>query len=150
MNSLPNPMDTELLGPPTCSKDYQTDIRVHCIQEWTYLMHLLQYWFNVGSVYTYGGPVRQESKLMLFVFYRINAMLNPHGIFIQLHEVMDNTLWLSHYQACTRPVQHIADYESQLHTINRLEMLWIWIRNRYLVEATAEWRHLTLYGVSLD
>ena len=123
MSSPANPMDAELLGPPTCSDDYQTDIRVHCVREWTYLMHLLQYWYDAGSVYTYGGPVRQESKLMLYVFYRINAMLNPYGIFIRLHKVMNGRPWLSYYQACTRPEQRIADYESHLHVIKGLEIL---------------------------
>ena len=81
--SLPNnPTDTEPAGAPTHSNDYQTDFRVHCVWEWTYLLHLLQYWYDAGSVYTYGGPVQQESKLMLFVFYRINAMLNPYGLYI--------------------------------------------------------------------
>ena len=113
-------------------------------------MHLLQYWYDTGSVYTYSGPVRQESKLMLYVFYQINAMLNPYGIFIQLHEIMDNTPWLSYYQAHTRPEQCIVDYESHLHVIKGLELLRNWLRNRYLVEATVEWRHLKLYGGSLD
>ena len=109
MNSPPNPSDAEPPGAPAHSEDYQMDVRVHCVWEWTYLMRLLQYWYNAGSVYTYGGPVSQESKLMLYIFYQINAMLNPYGIFIWLHEVMDNTLWLSYYQARTRPEQCIAD-----------------------------------------
>ena len=57
MNIPPNPPDAELMGPPACSKDYQMDVRVHCIREWMYVMCLLQYWFDAGSVYTYGGPV---------------------------------------------------------------------------------------------
>ena len=150
MNSPPHPSDAEPLEAPARSEDYQTDIRVHCVQEWTYLMCLLQYWYNAGSVNTYGGLVRQESKLMLFIFYRINAMLNPYGIYIWLHEVMDNTLWLSYYQVHTRLEQHIADYESHLHMIKGLDILWNWLRNCYLVEATVEWRHLQLYGGSLD
>ena len=77
-------------------------------------------------------------------------MLNPYGIYIWLHEVMDNTPWLSYYQARTQPEQHIADYESHLHVIKGLEVLWNWLRNHYLVEDMAEWRHLQLYGVSLD
>ena len=113
-------------------------------------MCLLQYWYDASLVYTYGGSVRQESKLMLFVFYRINAMLNPHGLYIHLHEVMDNTLWLSYYQACTRPEQCIADYESHLHIIKGLELLWNWLRNHNLVETTVEWRHLQLHRGSLD
>ena len=150
MNFLANPLDAEPSGPPTHSDDYQTDIRVHCMREWMYLMHLLQYWYDTGSVYTYGGPVRQESKLMLFVFYRINTMLNPYSIFIWLHEVMDSMPWLSYYQACTQPEQHIADYESHLHVIKGLEILRNWLRNRYLVEAMAEWRYLNLHSGSLD
>ena len=98
INSLANSTDAELPGSPAHSDDYQMDIRVHCVREWTYLMHLLHYWYDAGSVYTYGVPVRQESKLMLFVFYRINAMLNPYSIFIWLHEVTDNTPWLCYYQ----------------------------------------------------
>ena len=142
MSSPNNPTDTEPPGAPAHSDDYQMDIRVHCVWEWMYLMHLLQYWYDAGSVYTYGGPVRQESKLMLFVFYRINAMLNPYSLYIHLHEVMDNTPWLSYYQARTWLEQHIADYESHLHVIKGLELLQNWLRNCYLVEATTEWRHL--------
>ena len=149
--SLPNnPSDTEPQGVPACSNNYQTDVRVHCVWQWMYLLHLLQYWYDASLVYTYGGPVRQESKLMLFVFYRINAMLNPYGLYICLHEVMDNTPWLSYYQACTQPEQCIADYESHLHMIKGLEVLWNWLRNCYLLEAMAEWRHLQLHGGSLD
>ena len=100
--SLPNnPSNAEPPGAPARSDDYQMDVRVHCVREWTYLLHLLQYLYDASLVYTYGGPVSQESKLMLFICYRINAMLNPYGLYIHLHEVMDNTPWLSYYQART-------------------------------------------------
>ena len=78
MNSLANPMDAELPGPPALSDNYQMEVRIYCSREWTDLMCLLQYWYDASSVYTYGGPIRQERKLMLLVFYRINAMLNPY------------------------------------------------------------------------
>ena len=63
---------------------------------------------------------------------------------------MDSTSWLSYYQARTQPEQCIADYESHLHIIKGLEILWNWLRNCYLVEATVEWRHLQLHSGSLD
>ena len=63
---------------------------------------------------------------------------------------MDNTPWLSYYQAHTQPEQCIADYESHLHIIKGLQLLQNWLRNCYLVEAMAEWRHLQLHGGSLD
>ena len=149
--SLPNnPSDAEPSGAPAHSEDYQTDIRVHCVQEWTYLMGLLQYWYDTGSVYTYGSPVRQESKLMLFAFYRINAMLNPHGLFIRMHEVLDNMPWHYYYQAHTQPEQCIADYEFHLYIIKGLELLQNWLKNHYLVEAMVQWKHLQLNRGSLD
>ena len=37
-----------------------------------------------------------------------------------------------------------------MHVIKGLEVLWNWLRNRYLVEAMVEWRHLQLHGGSLD
>ena len=123
MSLLNNPSDAEPSGAPACSKDCQTNVRVHCVWEWTYLMHLLQYWYDASLVYTYGGPVRQESKLMLFAFYQINTMLNPHGLFIRMHEVLDNMPWHHYYQARPQPEQCIADYESHLHVIRGLELL---------------------------
>ena len=92
MRLLPNPSDTEAPGLPTRSREYQLNICIKCVWEWTYLMHLLQYWYDANTVYTYGGPVQQESKLMLFVLYRINTILNPHSLFIDLYDVMDHTL----------------------------------------------------------
>ena len=58
MSSPNNPTDAEPLGAPARSDDYQTDVRVHCVLEWMYLMHLLQYWYDAGLVYTYGSPVK--------------------------------------------------------------------------------------------
>ena len=150
MSSPNNPSDVEPPGAPAHSEDYQMNVRVHCVWEWMYLMRLLQYWYDTSLVYTYGGHVRQESKLMLFVFYQINAMLNPHGLFIRLHEVMDNTPWHSYYQSRTQPQERITDYESHLHIIKGLELLWNWLKNCYLVEAMVEWGHLRLHGGSLD
>ena len=115
-----------------------------------YLIHLLQYWYDASLVYTYGGPVRQERELMLFAFYRINAMLNPHSLFNSMHEVLDNMPWHHYYQAQTWPEQCIADYESNLHVIKGLELLQNWLKNHYLVEAMVEWKHLQLYRGSLD
>ena len=48
MRLLANPTDAELPGPPAHSNDYQTDVRVHCMREWMYLMCLLQYWYDAG------------------------------------------------------------------------------------------------------
>ena len=108
---------------------------------------LVQHWL---SLYLWWPCQTGKQANAVHSTHQINIMLNPYGIFIGLHEVMDNTLWLSYYQAHTWPEQRIADYESHLHVIKGLEVLWNWLRNCYLVEATVEWRHLKLYSGSLD
>ena len=55
-----------------------------------------------------------------------------------------------HTVACIQPEQCIADYESHLHVIKEMEILWNWLRNCYLGEATVEQRHLQLHGGSLN
>ena len=77
-------------------------------------------------------------------------MLNSYGIYICLHDVMDNTLWQCYYEECTWLEDHVGDYESQRHIIKGLELLCNWLQNCYLVEATTEWRYLPLHWGLLD
>ena len=123
MRLQPQPSEAEVPGLPAQSKDYQRDMRLKCVRERMYLMHLLQYWYDAGTVYHYSGPVQQESKLMLFVFYLVNAMLNPHHLYILLHEIMDHTPWLHYYNKRTKPKDCMAYHETHKHTITVLEQL---------------------------
>ena len=91
MNMPNNPSNAELPGPPTCSEDYQSNVQIHCVCEWAYLLKLLQYWHNANSLYECGRPVQTEGKLMLFVLFYVNEMLNPENLYIWLHEIMDGT-----------------------------------------------------------
>ena len=93
MNMPNNPSNAELPGPPTHSEDYQCDVQIHCVHEWAYLLKLLQYWHDANSLYEYGRSVWTEGKLMLFVLYHVNEMLNPENLYIWLHEIMDGTPW---------------------------------------------------------
>ena len=85
MNTPNNPSSVELPGAPANSEDYQSDMQIHCVCEWAYLLKLLQYWHDANPMYEYGGPVQTEGKLMLFVLYHVNEMLNPENLYIRLH-----------------------------------------------------------------
>ena len=50
MTSLPNPSDSELPVAPVHSTDYQTDVRIKCKREWTYFLHILQYWYDASTM----------------------------------------------------------------------------------------------------
>ena len=58
----------------------EKELRHQCAHAWTKAMTLIQYWEDVENLYEYGGLVRHYSKLMVFIFYRINLVLKCHGV----------------------------------------------------------------------
>ena len=150
MNTPNNPTNAELPGPPTCSEDYQSDVRIHCVREWVYLLKLFQYWHDANSLYKYGRPVRTEGKLMLFVFYHVNEMLNPENLYIWLHEIMDNTPWHRYYLEHHSQEDREAYLRDHVNIIQGLEHLRDWLKNRYLAEARETWLHLKIHSGDID
>ena len=150
MNTLNNPTNAELPGPPTHSEDYQSDVRIPCVREQVYLLKLLQYWHDANSLYKYGRLVQMEGKLMLFVFYHVNEMLNPENLYIQLHEIMDGTPWRSYYLEHHSKEDHEAYFGDHINIIQGLEHLRDWLKNRYLAEARETWHHLKIHSGDID
>ena len=150
MNTLNNPTNAELPGPPARSEDYQSDVRIHCVREWAYLLKLLQYWHDANSLYKYGGPVQTEGKLMLFLFYHVNEMLNPENLYIWLHEIMDGMPWHSYYLEHHSKEDHEAYLGDHVNIIQGLEHLRDWLKNRYLAEACETWHHLKIHSGDID
>ena len=125
-------------------------MRIHCVCEWAYLLKLLQYWHNANSLYEYGGPVQTEGKLMLFVFYHVNEMLNPENLYIQLHEIMDGTPWHRYYLEHHSKEDREAYFRDHFNIIQGLEHLRDWLKNRYLAEARETWHHLKIHSRDID
>ena len=150
MNTPNNPTNMELPGSLACSKDYQSNMRIHCVHKWAYLLKLLQYWHDADSLYEYGGPVWTEGKLTLLVFYHVNKMLNPENLYIQLHEIMDSTPWRSYYLEHHSKEDHEAYFGDHVNIIQGLEHLRDWLKNRYLAEARETWHHLKIHSRDID
>ena len=150
MNTLNNPTNAELPGPPARREDYQSDVRIHCVCEWAYLLKLLQYWHNANSLYEYGGPVQTEGKLMLFVFYHVNEMLNPENLYIRLHKIMDGMPWCRYYLEHHFKEDREAYFRDHVNIIQGLEHLRDWLKNRYLAEARETWHHLKIHSGDID
>ena len=150
MNMPNNPTNTGLPGPPARSEDYQSDVRIHCVCEWVYLLKLLQYWHDANSLYEYSRSVWTEGKLMLFVFYHVNEMLNPENLYIRLHEIMDGTPWHSYYLEHHSKENHEAYFGDHISIIQGLEHLRNWLKNWYLAEAHETWHHLKIHSGDID
>ena len=113
-------------------------------------MKLLQYWHDANSLYEYGGLVWTECKLMLFVFYHVNEMLNPENLYIRLHKIMDGTPWCSYYFEHHSKEDREVYFRDQVNVIQGLEHLRNWIRNWYLAEARETWHHLKTHSEDID
>ena len=150
MNIPNNPTNAELPGPPARSEDYQSDMRIHCVCEWVYLLKLLQYWHDANSLYEYSGLVQTEGKLMLSVFYHVNEMLNPENLYIQLHEIMDGTPWCRYYLEHHSKEDSEAYFRDHVNIIQGLEHLRDWLKNWYLAEARETWHHLKIHSGDID
>ena len=150
MNTPNNPTNAEFPGPPTRSEDYQSDMRIHCVLKWAYLLKLLQYWHNANSLYKYGGPVQMEGKLMLFVFYHVNEMLNLENLYIWLHEIMDGTPWHRYYLEHHSKEDREAYFRNHINIIQGLEYLRDWLKNQYLAKARGTWHHLKIHSGDID
>ena len=150
MNMPNNPTNAELPVPPTCSKDYQSNMRIHCVRKWAYLLKLLQYWHDANSLYEYGRPVCMEGKLMLFVFYLVNEMLNPENLYIQLHEIMDSTPWHRYYLEHHSKEDREAYFRDHVNIIQGLEHLRDCLKNWYLAKAHDTWHHLKIHSGDID
>ena len=72
----PHPDDAPL---PECPKEScscrTTGHRENCQVWWCYLLALLQCWKDADSPYPYGGPLRRDNKLMMYVYYWIKCLL---------------------------------------------------------------------------
>ena len=150
MGPCNNPSNTELPGSPARSEEYQSDVRIHCVREWAYLLKLLQYWHDANSLYKYRGPVRTEGKLMLFVLFHVNEMLNLENLYIRLHEIMDGMPWHSHYFEIHSKEDLEAYFADHVNIIQGLEHRKNWIKNRYLAEAHETWHHLKIHSRDID
>ena len=142
MNTPNNPSNAELPGPPARSEDYQSDVWIHCVREWAYLLKLLQYWHDANSLYEYSGPVWTEGNLMLFALFHVNEMLNPENLYIWLHEIMNGMPWRSHYFENHSKEDREVYFADHINIIQGLEHRRNWIKKQYLAKARETWHHL--------
>ena len=73
--------------------------------------------------------MRMEGKLMLFVLYHVNKMLNLENLYIRLHEIMDGMPWRSYYLDHHSKEDCEAYFGDHVNIIQGLEHLRDWLKN---------------------
>ena len=80
---------------PTCSTKRKGDnVKLWCREWWMYLLVLLQCWKDESCAFNYGGALRPDSKVMLFVYHRIKNLLKKVGMVdFHLYQIKSKTNW---------------------------------------------------------
>ena len=80
---------------PECPKESRScramGLKENCQLWWRYLLVLLQYWKDANSPFTYGGPLRHDSNLLMFFYHRINHLLCMGKIELQHYSIKSQT-----------------------------------------------------------
>ena len=80
-------------SPKESVKHTGDDVVVRCLKRWRYFLALMQFWKDETTHFQYGGVVRYDSKVLLYVMFRLKAVLKLVDFqFPSLHRQSDNHL----------------------------------------------------------
>ena len=80
---------------PTSSKGrHADDLKLQCREWWMYFLVLLQCWKDETCAFEYGGALRPDSKVLLFIYFRLKNLLKKAGVIdFHLYQVRNKTNW---------------------------------------------------------
>ena len=80
---------------PTSLKGRHTDdLKLRCREWWMYFLVLLQCWKDETCTFEYGGALRPDSKVLLFIYFRLRNLLKKARVIdFHLYQVKNKTNW---------------------------------------------------------
>ena len=128
----PHPRAAVFSERPDLPRDARSDSWKTNIQAWwKYFMALIQTWCDAGTVYPYGRPIWEDSKLMYYMFFRIKWLF----VIWNIYAVKNRTPWAQcgreHFMTDnqTHMRKTYAELLVDLHKIRA------WLQKRYKCEA---------------
>ena len=122
---------------PTCSTKCKGDnVKLRCREWWMYLLVLLQCWKDESCAFDYGGALRPDSKVMLFIYFRIKNLLKKAGVVdFHLYQIRSKTSWSTAMLAKYTPDQLTTQREMHREAKEEMTAFKDWMYKRYEVEA---------------
>ena len=114
------------------------DTVVRCLKHWHYFLVLMQFWKDETTPFQYGGVVRHDSKVMLYVMFRLKAVLKLVDFQFHHYAVKALTMWNNYARRNLTSDQVTADRKAHQKTNDELTALKIWMQRRYQEEADLE------------
>ena len=116
-----------------------------------YLLVLLQCWKDESCAFDYGGALRLDSKVMLFIYFRIKNLLKKAGVVdFHLYQIRSKTIWSTAMLAKYTPDQLPTQREMHREAKEEMTAFEDWMYKRYKAEATCEYNELQASGGNFD
>ena len=126
------------VSPKELLKRSGDDIAVRCLKRWRYFLVLMQFWKDEITPFQYGGIVRHDSKVLLYVMFRLKAVLKLVDFKFHHYTVKLATSWNDYARENLTSDQVTADRKAHQKTHNELTALKNWMQCRYQEEADLE------------
>ena len=118
-----------------CSGD---DIAVRCLKQWCYFLVLMQFWKDETMPFQYGGIVRHDSKVLLYIMFWLKAVLKLVDFQFHHYAIKATTTWNDYARENLTSDQVTADRKVHQKTHDELTALKIWMQCHYQEEANLE------------
>ena len=143
----PDPEGAPLTKRPRESQSRRDmDLKENCQVWWRYLLALLQYWKDAKSPFPYGGLLRCDSNLLMYVYHRIKCLLRMGRVELQHYSIKSQMPWTAYARTNYMPDQIMKQRETYATIVDELQELKNWLHKHYEVEVDAEIREVEQCG----
>ena len=111
---------------------------VRCLKRWRYFLALMQFWKDEMTPFQYGGVIRFDSKVLLYVMFRLKAVLRSVDFQFHHYAVKNTTTWNDYARRNLTSDQVTADRKAHQKMHDELTALKRWMQCRYEEEADLE------------
>ena len=137
---------------PTSSKGrHADDLKLQCREWWMYFLVLLQCWKDQTCPFEYGGALRPDSKVLLFIYFRLKNLLKKAGVIdFHLYQVKNKTNWSIAMQTKYTPDELTSQRKRHQEAKEKMTAFKEWMYQHYEAEAIYEYNDLRASGGNFD
>ena len=114
------------------------NVAVRCLKQWCYFLALMQFWKDEMTPFQHGGVVRFDSKVLLYIMFRLKAVLRSVDFQFHHYAVKNTTTWNDFTRQKLTSDQVTADRKAHQRMHDELTDLKRWMQRRYEEEADLE------------
>ena len=139
MEKMTSRRDATLPASPKESvKHTGIDVSARCLKRWRYFLALMQFWKDETTPFQYGGVVRHDSKVLLYVMFRLKSVFKSVDFQFNHYAMKNTTTWGDYAIRHLTNDQVTTDRKAHQKTHDELTALKTWMQHHYEEEADLE------------